>query len=76
MKEGKSRDNSMYGFQKEDVKGLTRRLNNFDNLKFGMTIPNNMDRKRPGSRVSMSGERVSPEYRKSSVSVIAAPSGL
>lgn len=35
-----------------------------------------MERKRPGSRVSMSGDRVSPDARQSSNSVIAAPSGL
>ena len=35
-----------------------------------------MERKRPGSRVSMSNDKVSPNYRKSSVSVIAAPTGF
>jgi hypothetical protein len=47
----------MYAFGKNDVKAMARRLNNFNNsFQFDSTIPNNMDLKRPGSRVSMSND--------------------
>jgi hypothetical protein len=71
----KPRDNSMYSFSKSDVKSMTRRLNNFEEvIPFGKTIPNNMDRKRPGSRVSMSNDVVYGE-RRSNTS-LAIPKGL
>jgi hypothetical protein len=47
----------MYKFDKNNIKSMTRRLNNFNNsFQFDSTIPNNMDLKRPGSRVSMSND--------------------
>ena len=43
----------MYGFDKQNVNAMVRRLNK-KKIKFGETIPNNMQMKRPGSRVDMS----------------------
>lgn len=64
----------MYPFAKTDVAALSRRLNNFDkNFAFERIIPNNLDRKRPGSRVSMSNDQVIEPRSATSLTI---PKGL
>ena len=43
----------IYQFNKSDIQALARRINKKD-IKFSDTLPNNMQPKRPGSRVDMS----------------------
>lgn len=55
----KVRDDMMYGFNKTDVQALLRRINKKE-IKFSDTLPNNMERRRPGSRVDMSQASFAP----------------
>ena len=49
----------MYNFDQENIDAFTRRINKMDNgFKFNDHIPNNMNVRRPGSRVPMDGDQV------------------
>lgn len=57
----RERDGLMYGFDPNDIKSLTRRLNKKE-LKFSDGLPNNMRPRRPGSRVDMSSSQVPNDF--------------
>lgn len=59
MEKQKERDNKMYNFNGENVQAFVRRLNKMDGgLKFNDNIPNNMNLRRPGSRISLDNENL------------------
>ena len=76
MTNSKERDNMMYSFDKSNIKAMNRRLNNFsDRMTFQQPIPNNMERKRPDSRVSMSNSKTPFQEEERSSSSLNLPKG-
>ena len=58
----------MYNFDQDEVEAFTRRINKMDNgFKFNDHIPNNMNVRRPGSRVPMDGDQVTQSMESTGI---------
>lgn len=59
MEKQKERDNKMYNFNKDNVQAFERRVNKIEGgLKFNDNLPNNLNLRRPGSRIDLDNENV------------------